>query len=231
MEDTAFDQALVAAAFEQASLTGWRGLSIVDAARAADLPLDRARARCPGPAAVLMRFGLMADQMALAQPLTEPLPRDNLFDLLMHRFDVLQQHRAGMLALLRYLPTDPALALALSAATARSMGWMLEAAGVPAAGLTGRLRVAGLVGVWLYALRAWKDDESADLASTMSALDKALDQAEKISGSLPGGGKLAEPPAEFPAGPDDETAAALVEANPAPPPPPEPPPSPEPSGV
>jgi hypothetical protein len=228
MEDTAFDQALVAAAFEQASLTGWRGLSIVDAAQAAGLPLDRARARCPGPAAVLMRFGLMADQAALAQTTTEPLPRDRLFDLLMARFDVLQQHRPGMLALLRYLPTDPALALALSAATGRSMAWMLEAAGVSAAGLTGRLRVAGLVGVWLYALRAWKDDESVDLATTMSALDKALDQAEKMSGALPGGSPAAGNQPDSPAPPDDKAVAAMLEANPPPPPPPEPPPSPEP---
>ena len=58
----------------------------------------------------------------------------------MRRFDVLQQHRAGMLALLRVLPTDPMLTLALGAATGRSMGWMLEAAGVSAAGLTGRVR-------------------------------------------------------------------------------------------
>src|ERR1700712_3952085 len=107
MEDTAFDQELVAAAFEQAALTGWRGLSIVDAARAAGLPLDRARARCPGPAAVLMRFGLMADQAGLAEPPGGLLARDSLFDLLMQRFDVLQQYRPGMLALLRYLPTDP----------------------------------------------------------------------------------------------------------------------------
>jgi hypothetical protein len=223
MQDTEFDHALVAAAFEQASLTGWRGLSIVDAARAADLPLDRARARCPGPAAVLMRFGLMADQTALAQPVTEPLPRDRLFDLLMHRFDVLQQHRPGMLALLRYLPTDPALALALSAATGRSMAWMLEAAGVSAAGLTGRLRTAGLVGVWLYALRAWRDDDSVDLATTMSALDKALDQAEKMSGALPGGSSAAAPPEPY-----ADTAIDMIAANPPPPPPPEPPPSPEP---
>ena len=87
-----------------------------------------------------MRFGLLADQAALADAPSEPLPRDRLFDLLMRRFDVLQQHRAGMLALLRVLPTDPMLTLALGAATGRSMGWMLEAAGVSAAGLTGRVR-------------------------------------------------------------------------------------------
>lgn len=238
MEDTVFDQELVAAAFEQAALTGWRGLSIVDAARAAGLPLDRARARCPGPGAVLMRFGLMADQAALAQPSGETLARDRLFDLLMQRFDVLQQHRAGMLALLRYLPTDPILSFGLSAATGRSMAWMLEAAGVSAAGITGQMRVAGLVGVWLYALRAWKDDESADLAGTMSALDKGLDQAEKFARSLPGAimPLAAEPgldpvPTEMPTAdmPTTNEIVGTMAADPPPPPTPGPPPSPEPA--
>jgi ubiquinone biosynthesis protein COQ9 len=224
MEDSEFDQALVAAAFEQAALTGWRGLSVVEAARAAGLPLDRARARCPVPAVVLMRFGLLADQAALAQAATETLPRDRLFDLLMHRFDVLQQHRAGMLALLQYLPTDPVLTLALSTATGRSMAWMLEAAGVSATGLAGRLRVAGLVGVWLYTLRAWKDDESDDLAKTMAALDKALDQAEQLAGRLPGGPIAADPGEAV-----DVPADALMAMNPPPPPEPPPPPPPPPS--
>jgi ubiquinone biosynthesis protein COQ9 len=225
MEDTEFDHALIAAAFDQAALTGWRSLSIVEAARAAGLPLDRARARFPGPGAVLIGFGRLADQAALAEVPSEPLARDRLFDLLMRRFDVLQQHRAGVIALLQALPTLPPLAVALSAATARSMGWMLEAAGVSAQGFTGCARVTGLVGVWLYALRAWKDDASTDLSGTMAALDKALDRAEKMSGVLPGGKPPEEPPmdgvVDVPAGEIDQMGA-----NPPPPPPPEPPPSP-----
>lgn len=184
MEDNEFDQALVTAAFEQASLTGWNGLSIVEAARSAGLPLDRARARFPGPAAVLMRFGLMADQAALAVPALEPSARERLFDLVMRRFDVLQQHRDGVIALLHDLPRDPGLALLLGGATLRSMGWLLEAAGVSAQGFRGRLRANALVGVWLYTLRAWKNDDSPDLAGTMAALDKALDRAGQASGML-----------------------------------------------
>ena len=184
MDDTEFDTALVAAAFTQAGLTGWRSFSVVEAAQIAGLPLARARARFPGPGAVLMRFGLMVDQAALAEPATEPRARERLFDLLMRRFDVLQAHRDGMVALLQALPLDPALSLALGAATLRSMGWMLEAAGIPATGIRGRLRANGLVGVWLYTVRAWKDDQSADLAGTMAALDKALDQAERFSSML-----------------------------------------------
>ena len=225
MEDTEFDRALMEAAFNQAALTGWGRLSIADAARSAGLPLDRARLRFPGSAWVLMRLGRLADQAALAEIPAEPLARDRLFDLLMRRFDVLQQHRAGVIALLQALPARPVLSLALSSATARSMGWMLEGSGISAQGLTGRMRVAGLVGVWLYALRAWKDDASADLSGTMAALDKALDQAEKMVGLLPPSA-VKDAPMEDVEDVPAEAELDLLGANPPPPPMPEPPPSP-----
>jgi hypothetical protein len=197
MDDTEFDAALIAAAFTQAAATGWPGLSIVEAARSAGLPLDRARVRFPGPGMVLMRFGLLADTAALAVTAPQSNPRDQLFDLLMRRFDVLQQHRPGMVALLKVLPCQPLLSLALGAATLRSMAWMLEAAGLSAAGLRGIVRAKTLVGVWLYALRAWKDDESPDLSGTMAAMDKALDQAERVFDLLkPKPAKPADDPLE-----------------------------------
>lgn len=222
MDDTEFDAALVAAAFAQAAETGWPGLSIVEAARRVGLPLDRARTRFPSPGAVLRRFGVLADAAALAEPATEANPRERIFDLLMRRFDVLQQHRAGMLALLRVLPLHPVLALGLGAATLRSMAWMLETAGLSAAGLRGLVRAEALVGVWLYALRAWKDDDSLDLAGTMAALDRALDQADRLFDML---APRSVPPADDAMDgvvdlPDDADAAAyrLVQVNPPPPP-------------
>ena len=236
MDDTELDKALVAAAFTQAGLTGWRTLSIVEAAQSAGLPLDRVRARFPGPGAVLMKFGLLADQAALAEPPTEPRARDRLFDLIMRRFDVLQAHREGMLALMQGLPADPGLSLALGAATLRSMGWMLEAAGIPAVGFRGRLRANGLVAVWLYTLRAWRDDASADLAGTMAALDKALDQAERFSsmfgldtdGGMPAASDAdaMEGVVDLPDEPPMEPEPPHLTVPPPPPPPDVPPPSP-----
>jgi hypothetical protein len=60
------------------------------------------------------------------------------------------------------------------------MAWMLEGAGLSSTGLHGMLRTKGLTAVWLYTLRAWERDDSADLAGTMAALDRALARAEEI---------------------------------------------------
>lgn len=186
MEDIEFDSTLIAAAFTQAGLRGWHSLSIADAARDAGLPLARVRARFPGRGALLLRFGVMADQAALGDSGAETEPRERLFDMVMRRFDALQQHRDGILALLHALPTDPGHALLLYGATLRSMKWMLDGAGIPSTGLAGTLRVHGLLAIWLGALRAWERDDSADLSGTMAAVDRGLAQAVRAEGWLPG---------------------------------------------
>lgn len=182
------DHVLIAAVFDQAALRGWPDVSIVEAARTAGLPLDQVRARFPTRGAVLLRFGVLADQAALRAPSAEPSARERLFDMLMLRFDALQQHRDGILALTRALPFDPATSTLLYAATLRSMKWLLEGAGIPAGGLVGALRVHGLLVLWTYALRAWERDDSPDLSATMAAVDRGLDRALQFEGILPGRG-------------------------------------------
>jgi ubiquinone biosynthesis protein COQ9 len=198
MENAEFDAALIASAFALAAERGWSGVSVAQAARDAGLPLDRARRRFPGRCAVLLRFGGLADQAALVGVTNEGSCRDRLFDILMRRIDFLQRHRAGVLALMRALPTDPALALALAAANLGSMGWMLEGAGITSQGLHGCLRRNALLAVWLWMLRAWQQDESEDMASVMAALDQALSRADAAENWLGRHRSAAEPPVSPP---------------------------------
>ncbi len=186
MEHAEFDRALIAAAFAEIAAVGWSRFSVAGAARSAGLDLALARTRFPCRATLLLRLGRIADTAALTGALTDGSVRDRLFDMLMRRIDTLQEHRPGMLALLRALPTDPATALLLAVASRSSMGWMLEAAGVSATGPLGELRRKGLLAVWLWTLRAWQHDETADLAATMAALDQALVRADQAAAWLRG---------------------------------------------
>ena len=181
MSEHDFDQALIEAAFRLAGESGWAQVTIAGAAQAAGLSLAEARVRFPGKHTLLRRFGQRVDQAALAGASGEGPVRDQLFDLLMGRFEAMKPHREGVRALLRYLPRDPATALVLACATRRSMRWMLQAAGQPTTGLRGALRVRGLLAVWVWTLRAFERDESEDLAATMAALDTALGRACQVA--------------------------------------------------
>ena len=177
---------LVAALWQVTAEQGWNGLTLARVAASAGVPLAELRWRCPSRLHLLRLHGQAMDAAVLADAEAQQhgSPRDRVFDTLMRRIDAMQPHRAGLLRLFQDVQRDPLLALLLRAELPGSMAWMLEAAGIPSAGLLGLLRVKGTTAVWLATVRAWAKDETQDLAPTMAALDRALDQAEKLARSL-----------------------------------------------
>jgi AcrR family transcriptional regulator len=165
---------------------GWHRLTLSALAAEAGMTLAELRERVPYKGALPLRFMKAVDAAVLRNTPANPMgsARDRLFDVLMSRIDVLQQHRAGVVRMGKEMRTDPALALMLAPQLAASMSWMLEAAGIDASGIKGTLRVKGLCGVWIATLRAWEQDEGADLGATMAGLDRALDRAEQIARTL-----------------------------------------------
>ena len=161
---------------------GWRDLSYADIAKDAGLGLAAAYEAYPSKAAILIGIGRDIDARLFASLDDDPLdgsPKDRLFDLLMRRFDALNQHREAFAALAKDLPRTPGEGLALLCQLRSSLARMLEAAGISASGLRGALRIEGLGAIYAAALRVWFKDDSSDLSKTMAELDKRLSQAER----------------------------------------------------
>lgn len=116
--------------------------------------------------------------------------REKLFDILMERFDLINQDRVAVLSILHSIKTDPKEMLLTFPHLAKSMSRVVEWAGLETGGIRGTAQVSGLIGVYLYAVRSWKEDESSDLPKTMAALDKALDYAESTANSFLNGNLL-----------------------------------------
>ena len=161
---------------------GWRDLSYADIAKDAGLSLAAAYQAYPSKAAILTGIGRDIDARLFASLEEDPLDgsaKDRLFDLLMRRFDFLNEHRAAYAALAWELPRTPVEAGCLALQLRRSLANMLEAAGLSASGLRGAFRIEGLGALYACALRVWLKDESADLSKTMAELDKRLGQIER----------------------------------------------------
>jgi ubiquinone biosynthesis protein COQ9 len=161
---------------------GWRNLSYADIAKDAGLSLAAAYEAYPSKAAILTGIGRDIDARLFASLEDDPLdgsPKDRLFDLLMRRFDALNDHREAYAALAWELPRTPVEAGCLALQLRRSLANMLEAAGLSASGLRGAFRIEGLGALYACALRVWLKDESADLSKTMAELDKRLGQVER----------------------------------------------------
>ena len=194
MDDTIFDRALIRSAFDLAALDGWPAVTVAKACRFAGLDLARARARFPMKASILAKFSQMADQTALRDIANDGLARDRLFDMLMRRIDAHQEHRDGVIAVLEAARADPGLGVFLAMTAGSGLRWMLDGAGIETTGIRGALRLHGLVAVWLMTLRAWRNDDSPDLSSTMSTLEESLNRADRAEHWM--GGRNTPPPVD-----------------------------------
>lgn len=175
------------AALDLAASQGWREVTLSAVAREAGLSLSALRERVEDKADILSLLGRRIDRRALeaagGPDLSMPV-RDRLFDILMERFDALNEYRSAVVSILESFKRDPKQAVIGCPHLARSMCWMLEAAGESTQGVKGALKVAGLTAVYIRALRVWRTDESPDLSRTMAALDKDLARAGRMAGSL-----------------------------------------------
>ncbi len=174
---------IVRVALNLAEDRGWGTLTLADIAEEAGVTLADMQGFFEDKTDILMALGKMIDHQVLeniGELDDEMSERDRLFDVLMERFDVLNEYRGGILAILRSLCCDPVSAVISLPHLARSMAWMLEAAGIEATGVSGAVRVTGLTGVYLKVLKVWKDDHSPDMVKVMAALDKDLGRAQSF---------------------------------------------------
>lgn len=105
--------------------------------------------------------------------------RDRLFAILMARFDAGEDHKATIRVLADAARRDPGLAAFMLATLPVSVARLADAAGVATGGWLGPVRVKALTILVLHVSRTWLDDTDPDLATTMKALDTALERAER----------------------------------------------------
>lgn len=174
---------LVEAALRLAESRGWRRTTLTDIAREADLSLADLHAHLRSRGAILSACLRYFDHIALAGPPADKdeKPKDRLFDLLMRRFEALRPYRKAVRSMAWDSFGEPAALVALKRLLI-SMGWMLEAANIPTAGLAGLIKRRILALAYLSVLAVFLRDESADLGKTMAALDRRLSMVEPFLG-------------------------------------------------
>ncbi|MFK7838791.1 MAG: TetR family transcriptional regulator [Bdellovibrionales bacterium] len=175
---------LVLVALELSAELGWEHITLFDVAEKSELTLAELHDHFDDKGDILVALGRMIDRRVLEQfeaAKGDVSSRDQLFDVLMERFDVLNDYRDGITSILRSFRFDPKDAVMSAPYLCRSMSWMLEASGVDTNGYKGAAKIIGLSGVYLKVLKVWKEDTSPDMGKTMAALDKHLERAERMA--------------------------------------------------
>lgn len=173
---------IIDAAMRLAASHGWSGLSLDRIATEAGTSLAELRKEFSSKIEILAAYTRAVDDAVLAKigPAEASLAtRDRLFDVLMTRFELMAPHKAGLARIRRDLRGRFGESVAQFGVTARSLYWMLQAAGIDAEGARGFLRIPGLMGIYARVFGIWLEDDDPGLARTMAALDSRLRRGER----------------------------------------------------
>jgi AcrR family transcriptional regulator len=187
MTDTSNSTRIIDALLSLLATEPLERIGLDDIAKAAGISLADLRGEFSSVTAILAAHMKDIDRTVLsadAADMTEEPARERLFDVLMRRLDAHAGHKAAIRSLLRSTLCNPPLALVMNGLAARSMSWMMTAAGISAAGPKGALRAQALTLMYVRVLSVWANDEDPGLARTMAALDRELARAERWSGFL-----------------------------------------------
>lgn len=177
-------ETIVLSALKLAAEKGWANVSLRDIAAEAGMALADLRDICDEKSDIWLMLSRLVDRRVIEAvgDVDESMsPRDRLFDVMMERFEILNDYREGVSAILDSFLPDPKQALITFPMTCRSMNWMLETAKIDTGGISGAAKIAGLTAVYIKVLRDWKEDVSPDLAKTMASLDRGLQRAEQAA--------------------------------------------------
>jgi AcrR family transcriptional regulator len=176
-------QKIIDAALRLAESDGWNGLSLDRIANGAGVPLTEFRNEFSSKSDILAAFSRLVDDKILSQVTpadAEISPRDRLFDVLMTRFELMGPYKGALKRIRDDLRFQPGQGAAQLCTTARSLYWMMVAAGIDAEGGRGAIRLPGLMAVYGRVFDIWLDDDDPGLARTMAALDSRLRRGERI---------------------------------------------------
>ena len=159
-------------------------IGLAEVAGRAGLKLSQLRAEFGSTLAIFAAHIKDIDRAVLAggEDMTDESPRERLFDVLMRRLEAMAPYKEAVRSMLHSARRHPGLAFALNCMAVRSQTWMLEAAGIGAAGKKGALRAQGAALMFARVLSVWLHDDDPALDRSMAALDRGLASAERWDG-------------------------------------------------
>ena len=110
--------------------------------------------------------------------------KDMIFELMMLRFDILQNYRKSIIRIFNAFKRKPQELLLLLPSFIESMVVITRMAKIPINGLKGNLKIKGLLVIYFLSFLVWTKDNCESLEKTMKSLDNYLDHAGNLLSKL-----------------------------------------------
>ena len=106
--------------------------------------------------------------------------KDMIFEIIMMRFDILQNYRKEVISIFESFKNKPQELVILLPSLLDSMIKIIQYTKISSKGLAGQLKIKGILIIYISTFFIWMKDESSSLEKTMTSLDQYLDNAGKI---------------------------------------------------
>ena len=106
--------------------------------------------------------------------------KDMLFEVLMARLDILNQHRKAIKNLLKYISSQPQQFLKLLPSFLESIILISTLSNINVNGIKGVVKIKSIFILYLLIIYTWNKDSTESLEKTMTTLDKYLTNLNKL---------------------------------------------------
>ena len=173
---------LIILGFKLIEKKGWKYFSLKSLAKENKSDLESIKIFFKNKSQFLESFSEMIDNKVLAnidkEEFNKNSIKDNLFELIMLRFENLNHYKTGLKILLSDLKKSPVELKKIMKKVLDSMDLFLEIANVKNNYLMDFIKVNIIFIIYSYVFNVWLDDQSSEMSKTMAELDKWLSKAE-----------------------------------------------------
>lgn len=106
--------------------------------------------------------------------------REKIFEILMIRFEIYNQHRIAVIKIFNYIINKSDLIIFFLPFLSKSLSSCLEFSGIEKEGVKGKIRFDGIFIIFILVFLVWRKDNTLYLDKTMATLDNYLDKGENL---------------------------------------------------
>ena len=171
--------------FKKIESSGWESFNFNEFSKEQKIPIDKIRNFFVSKNQIITKFSKMIDfhveQKISADDINMSSIKDNLFELIMLRFEEMEDYKISLRIITQSLVNNPLLLSRVSKNILNSLDFYLELSQGYDRSSMDLFKKNILFLVYSYCFNVWLNDNSPDLSSTMAELDRLLSMAENFS--------------------------------------------------
>ena len=174
--------------FELIKEVGWDNFSIKKMSKTLKIPNDELKKIFSCKNSIINKFSIMIDNnvetMVSVNDFKDSSTKDILFELIMLRFDEMEDYKDALKSILKNTRKNPLLLSIISKNLLNTMDFYLELSNAYKSSPFEFYKKNFLLLIYSLTFKIWLEDNTEDLSKTMAELDKLLSMAQSLQKNI-----------------------------------------------